>query len=63
MVGKIMYVPQSLLDEAELIRQKKGCRTRYDAFEEIVSYSMVGRETEKVFNTFNLFGPLPKRKK
>jgi hypothetical protein len=61
--GRIVYVPQSLWDEAELIRQKKGLHTKTAAFGEIANYSALGREAEKLTQLFGL-SPLPlKRKK
>jgi hypothetical protein len=61
--GKIVYVPQSLWDEAEAIRVKKGLPTKTAAFNEIANYSLIGRKAEEVFNVVNLFGPVPVRKK
>lgn len=54
--GRMIYVPPTVLDEAELIMQTKQIPDRSDALREMVKYSQVGREAEQIMKLdFNVF--------
>jgi hypothetical protein len=45
--GRMIYVPEELLSEAEIIRQAKDME-RATALREMAKYSQVGREAEQL---------------
>lgn len=48
--GIITYVPPSVIEELDVIRQRKKMAKRADAFRALVSYSRVGREAEDILS-------------
>jgi hypothetical protein len=48
MPGRMRYVPFSVIDEAEDIRAEKNLRKVSDAMREMVRYSQLGREAERI---------------
>lgn len=58
--GRMIYVPPSVLDEAENIMQIKGLNKRADALEELTKYAKVGQEAERIYSLS--FGNLFKKK-
>ncbi len=62
--GRMIYVPPNLLEEAQIIMDSKGLKGRTQAFDEMVKYSQVGREAEKILKfDFNMFGTINKGKR
>lgn len=51
-----MYVPESVVFEAEKIMSETNIKTRSDAFEEMAKYSRVGREVDKIGRLDLLWG-------
>lgn len=58
--GKMIYVPPVILEEAEIIALEKELG-RADALREVVKYSKVGREVERIAKLD--WGLFTKRKK
>ena len=48
--GRMVYVPPNIIEEAEKIQLAKDLPTRALAFDELVKYSQVGREAEKILS-------------
>lgn len=46
--GRMRYVPYSIIDEAEDIRAEKKIKKVSDAMREMVRYSQIGREAERI---------------
>lgn len=47
--GRVTYVPPSVFEELEQIRQEDKLDRNADAFNEMVKYCQVGREAKKIF--------------
>ena len=50
MKGRITYVPPSVLDELTDIKRENKLKKNCDAFKEMVNYTKVGREAERLYN-------------
>lgn len=46
--GRITYVPPSVFDELDQIREEDNLEHNADAFKEMAKYSRVGREAKKI---------------
>lgn len=46
--GKNTYVPPKLLDEVDNIMKEKGYSSKSVAMNELVTYSRIGRELERI---------------
>ena len=54
--GRMVYVPHSILDEADVIMNMKGHKKRVNAFDDLAKYAKVGIEAERIYKLdFNLF--------
>jgi len=60
--GKMVYVPKRTLEEVEDLIKSRKAQNRSDAFRIITDNAKVGKEVERIHNTF--FGtPKKKRRK
>lgn len=61
--GKMIYVPHNVLDEIDNIMQQREIEQRAQAFNEMVKYSQVGREAERIMKLDFSDTPFPFFKK
>lgn len=52
--GRMGWLPDSVLREADAIRFEKGLKLRAEALDELVRYARVGREAEKMAEFFGV---------
>lgn len=60
--GRMIYVPNILIEEVEDLRAEHNLNRRTDAMYKLADYARVGREAERLA-TFNLKWPVTKRKR
>ena len=62
--GRMIYVPPSVLDEADNIMSIKGYTKRSKALKDLTQYARVGMEAEKILKLdFNPFGVFKKSRR
>lgn len=62
--GKHKYVPVNVLKEVDTIKRQHGLKKDVNAFNKMVQYSKVGRESERIYSMINPFvGPKKKKRK
>lgn len=64
--GRMIYVPHDVLDEIDQIMQHREIEQRAEAMNEMVKYSQVGREAERILKldfSDTIFPFFKKRKK
>jgi len=48
--GRMIYVPASIIDVAESVKERKNIKHRSKAFDDVAKYARVGIEAEKIYN-------------
>jgi len=62
MKGRITYVPPSVFDELNDIKKENKLKRNSDAFREMVNYTRVGREAERLYR-FDIKGIIKAKNK
>ena len=62
--GRMMYVPNVVIEQLEDLKQEENILSRPEAFRSMAKYSEVGREVKRVMkNPFDMYSATKHRKK
>lgn len=62
--GRMIYVPPSIIDVAERVKERKNYNKRSRAFDDVAKYARVGIEAERIYNLdFGIRKKLNRRRK